>query len=71
MKYSVFNQSIFMTHPVEDNESLDSNQIHFCFAKSFWCDYVYVFKIKQTQLAAGENFGNFFAFFDSGEVIWQ
>ena len=52
-----------MTHPVEDNESLNSNQIHFCFAKSFWCDYVYLFKIKQIQLAAGENFGNFFLHF--------
>ena len=24
-----------MTQPVEDNESLNSNKIHFCFAKSF------------------------------------
>ena len=51
-----------MNHPVEDNESLNSNQVHFCFAKSFWCDYVYLFKIKQIQLAAGENFGNFMHF---------
>ena len=56
-----------MTHPVEDNESLSSNQIHFCFAKSFWCDYVYLFKIKQIQLAAGENFGNSFAFSIAGK----
>ena len=63
-----------MTHPVEDNESLfnlkgsnkHSNGLSFnpfLFCKTyFWCDSVYLFKIKQIELAAGENFGDFFAF---------
>ena len=33
----------------------------------FWCDYVNLFKIKQIQFAAGENFGNFFAYSIAGK----